>query len=221
MWEHRAEAPTASGWQGAQVRLKRRAGRVVSGLRIREGREEGAVRIAGTVNERGAWRNLSFAVSCLVCAAMAAPLPGQAPLTITAVGYEIPAVVVSPGQIVTLFVDGFGPVEEAHADKLPLPTEPAGVQVLVGTLESPRTPAPIFSVKEALFTSDRAAITVQIPYEIAAVTSPQLPTATHLTVVKDGRESPAILAYTVEVAPRVAHSAVNMSALCTDLCARL
>ena len=164
------------------------------------------MRIAGGVNQFGVCGRLRVVVSWLVCAASALPLPGQSPPIIAAVGYEIPLVVVAPGQIVTLFVDGFRPVEEAHADKLPLPTELAGLQVLVATPESPRTPAPILSVKQGYLGFERAEVTIQIPYEILAVSSPQLHTATLLAVSRNGVESAPVLAYTVESAPRVARS---------------
>jgi len=145
-----------------------------------------------------------LAALCFLCAVSFSPLFGQATPTITGVGYEKPVPVVAPGQIVTLFVAGVGGVEEADADTIPLPTELAGFQVLVGTPESPRTPAPILSVKSTSVISD-AAITVQIPYEIQAVSSPQLPTATLLIVSRNGVESSDYLgfAYTVELAPRI------------------
>src|SRR5574341_1037453 len=163
------------------------------------------MKTAGIANAHLCCGKLRLAILGLLCAVSVAPLFGQATPIITHVGYEVPVPVVSPGQIITLFVAAVGGVQEAHAETIPLPTELGGFQVLIGTTESPRTPAPILAVEEARGLSDLAAVavTVQIPYEIQAVSSPQLPTAAGLVVSKDGRESPAIWAYTVESAPRI------------------
>ena len=160
------------------------------------------MRVAAIENDCGAWRKLRLVISCLVCTATAVPLMGQAPPTIGTVGYELPPVIVSPGQIITLFVDGLAEAGQAHADKLPLPTELAGIRVLVDTRDAPRVPAPILSLEWAP-AWDRTAVTVQIPYEIPAFSSPQLPSSTSLVVSRNGVESTPVVAYTVESAPRV------------------
>ncbi len=120
----------------------------------------------------------------------------QAP-AVTSVGYSWPFPIrVAPGQIVTLFVSGVAG-RRASAQTLPLPTELAGVSVVLRQgLPVREIPVPILQVADIGF--PRSAVTVQIPYEMRVsifVDSPNpLPAVgfTELVVTSNGVSGPRI-----------------------------
>jgi uncharacterized protein (TIGR03437 family) len=125
----------------------------------------------------------------MLCVIAAFGLLCQAQPQVLSIGYDPPAFVVAPGDIVTLYVTGIGDRSSAAAEELPLPTVLAGISV---TLSQGPTPVPIFSV-EPVFVggSEATAVKVQIPYSLSPVTLPGFYANASLTVT-DGTKTAVI-----------------------------
>lgn len=122
-------------------------------------------------------------------------------------GYDLPAYRFSPGQVVTVFVDGLDLPEgtDVHAAGVPLPHELTGISATLVQREGANTPrelpVPLFRVvrfsdcSRADLTqpcAQRAAVTLQIPAEASAIGPRPFPLFSDLFFSQGGVRGPAV-----------------------------
>jgi uncharacterized protein (TIGR03437 family) len=142
-------------------------------------------------------------------------------LSLVGAGYSVDKVVVSPGQITTLFVSGLKTVltQPIKASATPLPTALAGISVTINqTAPKQLVPAPVLAVQQIDRCSHGGAppppnvtgdclitaITVQIPFELAIPpsNSDAAPSTTEAVVTENNVASKA---FRLVVVPDVLH----------------
>jgi uncharacterized protein (TIGR03437 family) len=123
-----------------------------------------------------------FCVVCVIAMLQALPSFAQAN-TVVGAGYSAPVpLIVAPGQVVTLFVQGIGAslTQPVRAPSGPLPATLAGISVTLKQIGS-ETPVPLLSVQPVSTCSSSlsqgscgtlTAVTVQIPFELQTLCPP-------------------------------------------------
>jgi hypothetical protein len=136
---------------------------------------------------------------------------------ITGGGYSSPGtLVVTPGQMLTIFVAGIGKsiTERVDAGALPLPTTLAGISVSWSQLSQPRAPVPLLSVfpvgtciqgGQYPPCSTLIGITLQVPYELFVYDGGLGTIAWANFIVSDGSATGEIDFYGIEPYPHVVH----------------
>jgi hypothetical protein len=138
-------------------------------------------------------------------------------ITIAGAGYSPPGtLVVTPGQLVTIFVAGIGTgiTQRLDAGVLPLPTKLAGISVSWSQLGNPPSPVPLLSVfPTGTCTqggryppcSTLVGITLQIPYELYVYQGGLGTIVWASLLVSEGTATGEIDFYGIEPNPHVIH----------------